>query len=601
MKQGWRRNLGANTTKKGTHFCVWAPYAEKVDVKVTSDKSRMIPMKKDRHGYYEAVDDSIVEGDEYFYLLDDFKERPDPASRSQPYGVHGPSKVTDSSSFRWSDEQWSNPPLKNYIIYEMHIGTFTEQGTFDSAIDKLDHLIELGITAIEIMPVAAFPGNRNWGYDGVLPYAAQICYGGVKGLKAFVNACHLKGIAVILDVVYNHIGPEGNYLEDFGPYYTDRYHTPWGKAINFDGQGSEGVRNYILGNALYWIEECHIDALRLDAVHAIFDKSETHILKEMHDDIKGLKKRAYLIAESDLNEPTLIKSECDGGYGLDGQWNDDFHHAMTAYLLKKQTGYFQDFGSIGDIAKAVTEGYVYDGRWSTFRGKKHGSSSKGIPADKFVNFLQNHDQIANASQGMPIGKVMGDDRHRLAALILFFSPEIPMLFMGQEWASTTPFNYFTDFGDPALQEAVSEGRKKEYASLGISKGFSDPSALQTFQDSKLDWGWNRDPRALDFFEYYRRLIQLRKEHTCLTSGNVDFTNIEFNEKKRWLKIERSEGAGKGRRLLLICNLSDTPQKIPIPEAYCEAQISFNSCQGVTKEINSEFSAWEGRIYRSASS
>lgn len=569
MNSFWQMDLGANFQDDGSvRFLVWAPDVKSLKLKLEGDDTKIVEMKRLEHGYYEAVVDGIKEGTDYLYLVNGMHERPDPVSRSQPNGVHGPSRVVNPETYQWNDHGWVNLPLDEYVIYELHIGTFTLEGSFYSAIEKLSYLRDLGITAVELMPVSSFPGSRNWGYDGVFHFSPQESYGGYSALKKFVDACHKNGLAVIMDVVYNHFGPEGNCLTSYSKeYFTGRYHTPWGDAINYDGRNSEQVRKYFLDNALYWKHEFHIDALRLDAVHAIHDASAYSILAEMHDRLieatEGEHRGCYLIAESDLNDPIIIKSREQEGYGLDAQWNDDFHHAVQSYFIHKREAYFQDFGALGDIAKSFKEGYIYDGRWSDFRKKRHGHSSKGLSGLKFVNFLQNHDQIANASQGRTIGSLMSEEQNKVAALLLFFAPGIPLIFMGQEWASESPFYFFTSFIDPELQKAVSKGRKKEYAAWNIAENFVDPTSEEAFLLSELDWSWQSVSRHRKMFEYYRSLIILRGSHPCLRNGRSDLLDVEYSENERWMIVKRKNPDGGS--LWLVCNFSHADAFIDAPD------------------------------------
>jgi maltooligosyltrehalose trehalohydrolase len=408
----------------------------------------------------------VKPGTRYFYRLDGNTERPDPASKFQPEGVHGPSQVIDPH-FVWEELHWSGIPFSHYVLYELHVGTFTAQGTFDAIVPHLDELKDLGITSIEIMPVAQFPGDRNWGYDGVYPGAVQNSYGGPEGLKRLIDACHQRGLAVTLDVVYNHLGPEGNYLCDFGPYFTDRYHTPWGAAINFDGPDSDAVRRFFIENALSWVTEFRLDALRLDAVHGIFDFSALHFLQELaaavHEQAERLNRRIYVIAESDLNDVRLVSSPELGGYGLDAQWNDDFHHALHTLLTGERTGYYEDFGRIQDLAKAFAEGFVYSGAYSPARRRRHGNTSKDLAADRFVVCAQNHDQVGNRLKGDRLSALVSFEGLKLAAAVVLLSPFIPLLFMGEEYGETAPFPYFVSHSDPDLIEVVRRGRRAEFA------------------------------------------------------------------------------------------------------------------------------------------
>jgi len=545
------KNSGVHVdSNRGTEFTLWSPYAKKVDLKLISPKQDLIPMEKHDDGYFSIHLDQ-KEPLDYLYLIDNQHELPDPLSNCQPFGVFGPSRTVTHDAYLWTDRDWRGIPLKDYIIYELHVGTFTEEGSFEAIIEKLDHLKDLGITAIELMPVSSFSGTRNWGYDGVFPFAPQESYGGPDGLKALINACHNRGFAVVLDVVYNHFGPEGNVFERYGPYLTDRYQTPWGKALNYDGDKSQAVREFVIANALYWLRAYHIDALRLDAVHGIFDNSSTHILQELHEHFAGqaqlLGREAFLFAESDLNSVRIIQKITQGGYGIDSQWNDEFHHALRTYLIPSKKSYFADFGSLADLKKAIDEGFVYDGCYSSFRKKHFGSSSKGLSGEKFVIFSQNHDQIANASMGKREAELLDEKKLKIIACLLIFCPHIPMLFMGQEWGTQDPFYFFTSFENKALAEAVKTGRKKEYEGHHIEEEFKDPQSLETFLMSKLDWKKSESP----LFTFYQTLIHLRKSEPALNNCEMPLMQIDMDEDKRQLSITRIAPTGRDALRLYV--------------------------------------------------
>jgi len=535
-------SLGARYLGKGRcRFEVWAPLARKVEVHIVAPVERLLPLQRDDRGYHHAILDGVEPGNLYLYKLDDLKERPDPASRLQPEGVHDPSQVVDSS-FPWDDGSWSGPFLRDYIIYELHVGTFTAEGTFDAIIPHLDELKELGITAMELMPVAQFPGSRNWGYDGVFPFAVQDSYGGPQGLKRLVSACHQKGLAVVLDVVYNHLGPEGNCLGDFGPYSTDRYRTPWGSALNFDGPDSDEVRRFFIENALYWVTEFHIDALRLDALHAILDISPRPFLEELADAVHHqagqLNRRVYLIGESDLNDPHLVRPPELGGYGLDAQWNDDFHHCLHTLLTGEQTGYYQDFGRLEQLAKAFREGFVYSGEYSSHRRRRHGVSSAHIPAQCLVAFAQNHDQVGNRMLGERLSQLVSFDRLKLAAGTILLSPFIPLLFMGEEYGEMAPFQYFTSHSDPALAEAVRRGRCGEFAAFRWQGEPADPQDEMTFWQAKVNHNLRQEGRHRVLSGFYRELIQLRKQVASLANLNKDTLEVLGYEGAKVLFVRR---------------------------------------------------------------
>ena len=482
-------------------------------------------MNPSEHGYFDVTVSGTEPGARYRYVLDGQKERPDPASRFQPDGVHGPSEVIDPDAFQWSDDHWAGLPFQQLVIYELHVGTFTKEGTFQAIIPFLEYLRnDVGITAIELMPVAQFPGRRNWGYDGAYPFAVQASYGGSEGLKAFVNACHRQGIAVVLDVVYNHLGPEGNYLGDFGPYFTDRYRTPWGCAINYDGPDSDEVRAYFIDNAVYWVTEFHIDALRLDAIHNIFDFSAYHILRELteavHAQADRLGRTIHVIAESDLNDVRVISPIVEGGYGLDGQWNDDFHHALHGVLTGERRGYYQDFGRLDQLATALCEGYVYSGQRSSCRRRRHGNSSISRPLSQFIVFSQNHDQIGNRAQGDRLSTLIPREALKVAAATCLLAPKIPLLFMGEEYGEKAPFQYFTDHGDPALVEAVRNGRRAEFASFAWEGEVPDPQNSDTFERSRVHPGIQTLVEHNQLLRWYHRLIELRKTVPALGSAQL---------------------------------------------------------------------------------
>lgn len=560
--------FGAVIENDGTlTFTVWAPFVETVELNILSPKAIRLPMTHEGYGVYVKKVNIDSYPIDYTFILDGNKERPDPASFWQPKGINSPSRVWDPKVTTWNDQNWRGLNLKEMIIYELHVGTFTPEGTFQGVINKIPHLKNLGINTIELMPVATFSGERNWGYDGVQLYAPQESYGGPEGLKKLVDACHQNGIAVILDVVYNHVGPEGNYLEDFGPYFTSKYTTPWGKAINYDGEYSTFVREFFIENAIYWLKQYHIDGLRLDAIHGIFDQSAYHVLEELRDRFKQVAeeegRQAWLIAESDLNDPIHVKEQINGGYGLDGQWNDDFHHSVHAYLTGSRQGYFEDFGTLENISKALTYGFVYDGVWSEYRKRIHGKSSVEIPGFRLVDFIQNHDQIANASHGQRLASILDKKRYLLASTLLLLSPSPPLLFMGQEWGTTTPFYFFTDFSDPDLQNAVKNGRLQEYSAHGISEGFRDPGTLETFQDSTLDWVWEYNDKNSEIFDHYKKLIALRKEHPALNNCKKTLTHVKYSEENQWMIIERS--AIESESCILFINFSEYTTTIPIAE------------------------------------
>jgi maltooligosyltrehalose trehalohydrolase len=512
-------------------------------------------MEKADAGYWCATVGSIAPGTYYRYRLDGMLDRPDPASFFQPEGVHGPSAVVDHAAYRWGDQAWEGVSLADMILYELHVGTFSEDGTFDGAFGRLDHLVNLGITAVELMPVAQFPGDRNWGYDGVFPFAAQNSYGGPAELKRFVDACHVKGLAVVLDVVYNHLGPEGNYLWEYGPYFTrNKYRTPWGWAVNYDDAGSDQVREYFIRNALYWLHEFHVDALRLDAVHAIIDLSAKHILQELAERVEAYNREAQsrrvLIAESDLNDSRLVRQRAAGGFGIDAQWSDDFHHALHAFFTKERKGYYADFGDPGQIPKALAANFVYDGQLSPFRNRRHGNSAADLSPDRFVVFSQNHDQIGNRMLGERFGALVDFETLKCAAATVLLSPQIPLLFMGEEWGENAPFLYFVSHGDPDLVAAVRKGRKEEFKEFADGIDPPDPQDEATFFRSKLGWSQiDNDKKRL--LEWYRRLVEIRKAvgGACIHRANFDVT---LDPASQVLRLYRRND---DRRMFVFINLS----------------------------------------------
>lgn len=568
----WQLEMGARPRDGGVVFRVWAPRSAQLSLQIVGQNP--IPMER-RGGFFELLCPGTSAGADYQYCLDSGNCRPDPVSRWQPQGVHGPSRVVDPEAYSWNDTSWRGVELRDLVFYELHVGTFSPQGTFDGVIEKLSHLRDLGITALSIMPVAQFPGGRNWGYDGAYPYAVQESYGGPEGFKRLVDACHRQGLAVVLDVVYNHLGPEGTYLAEYGHYFTDHYRTSWGRAVNYDGQYSDFVRRYVVDNALYWLTEYHVDGLRLDAVHAIYDYGAYHILAELKEafaaQAEALGRKAWIIAESDLNDVRILNPKELGGYGIDSQWHDDFHHAVTTALTQRKESYFVDFGSLDDVRKAVEEGFVIDGRYSEYRKKRHGSSTRKRPGTQFVCFIQNHDQIANACEGRRLATLLSVEGQKLAAMLYLCGPALPMLFMGEEWGAETCFYYFTSFEDPALAQAVREGRMKESFGEAI-----DPQAEETFRKSCLDWGEEAEPAHQTVLAYYRDLLRLRKSTPALSDCRKDLTKVVYDEAQRWLLLKRSEQA------IVVSNFSDRSQEIslvlPLGE-WCPVCSSFDRKYG----------------------
>ena len=558
-----RRSIGLNFTGKEATIKVWAPEAKEVTVVTGDDK---LPMNKADLGFWHLATGRLQEGGTYQFSLDGAKPLPDPASLAQPDGVHGASCAVDLTRFSWSDGRWNNIPLEEYIIYELHTGTFTPEGTFEALEQKLDHLLELGINAIEIMPVAQFPGSRNWGYDGVYPFAVQDSYGGAKGLQRLVNRCHEKGIAVVLDVVYNHMGPEGNYMGAFGPFFTAKYNTPWGGAINFDDQWCDGVRRFFIENVLMWFRDFHIDALRLDAVHAIRDFSPNHILREIRQYTDRLMKetgrRHYLIVECDLNDTRYINPVEQQGYGMDAQWIDEFHHALRTTAGEPPTGYYSDFAGLPHLAKAYADAYVYDGQWSEHRKKNFGVMAERNPGKQFIVFSQNHDQVGNRMLGERTSTLLGFEMQKLLAGAVMVSPFIPMLFMGEEWSEPNPFLYFVSHTDRELAEAVRKGRKQEFAAFHAQGETPDPMAESTFENSKLQWQMLGEEKHQVMFRYYQQLIRLRKAHPVLSRLDRDSIEVTFDDQKRMLAIRRWH---QQKQLRCFLNFSEESAAVILPD------------------------------------
>jgi maltooligosyltrehalose trehalohydrolase len=503
---------GATVRGPEVEFRVWAPTPQEIALRLmrTGQPAQDIPMRREGEDFVAVA--TAHAGDRYAYILDCSQPISDPVSRFLPKGVHGPTEIVDPSLYCWSDESWRGLPLEEYVIYELHVGTFTPSGTFDSALDKLQYLKDLGITVIEVMPVAATPGTRNWGYDGVSPYAVQADHGGPAAFRRFIDAAHRVGLTVILDVVYNHLGPEGNYLQSFGTYFTARHKTPWGDAINYDDIGCEQVRRYVIDNALYWVREYHLDGLRLDAVQTIKDDSPKHILAEIQENVQALgeklKRTVVVIAETDENESRYIRPQ-PHGYGLNAVWSDDFHHAVHALLTGERTGYYQDFAKAEQVAIALRDGYVFQGENFAFWNAPRGTPAKDVPLPANVICIQNHDQVGNRAKGERLTVLVPRGAHKLAAALLLLAPHTPLLFMGQEYDESAPFQFFADFGDPSLKNAVSKGRRSEFKDFDFSE-VPDPEDLQTFERSKLTWA--DSPENREMLDWYRKLLALRKRY-----------------------------------------------------------------------------------------
>jgi maltooligosyltrehalose trehalohydrolase len=506
---------------------VWAPQAARVEVVWPAGRAQM---REAGGGWWALPVPEAGHGWRYGFSIDGGPVRPDPRSASQPDGVEGLSELVDHHRFEWTDSAWRGLHLPGSVLYELHVGTFSPEGTFDGVTSKLGHLTDLGVDAIEVMPVAAFPGTRGWGYDGVCLFAPHSSYGGPDGLKRMVDACHAAGIGVILDVVYNHLGPSGNHLSELGPYFSGAHRTNWGDGVNLDGPGSDEVRRFLVDNALSWLADYHLDGLRLDAVHALADRSAVHFLEQLSAEVRSLsahlRRPLTLIAESDLNDPRFVRPPREGGFGLDSAWADEWHHAWHALFTGERDGYYEDFGGFDAMAKALRQAWVYDGVWSPHRQRTHGRPPEGLTGDRFVVCSQNHDQVGNRARGERSGALMSTSRLKVAAALLLSSPFVPMLFQGEEWAASTPWQYFTDFDDPELGRAVSEGRRREFSSFGWSPDeVPDPQDEATFLRSRLDWSEPQEEPHASILSWYRRLIALRRELPDLADGDLRRTSV----------------------------------------------------------------------------
>jgi maltooligosyltrehalose trehalohydrolase len=557
---------------------VWAPRARQVELLLANGFSgeaafRKVAMQPTARGHFVYREEDIAEGQRYSFSIDGGPARPDPASRWQPDGVHRPSAVVRLPRFDWSEGRWKGLPRSELVLYELHVGTFTPEGTFDSLIGRLVELRDLGVTAIELMPVSQFPGGRSWGYDLAHPFAVHNTYGGPRGLQRLVAACHRVGLAVVLDVVYNHFGPEGTYVGDFGPYFTDRYNTPWGRAINFDDAGCDEVRAFVLDNVRMWIRDFHVDGLRVDAVHAVYDFGTRHILREIKEaaDAEALRlgRPVHVIAESDLNDARLLNPPQCGGYGLDAQWSDDFHHAVHAFLTGERTNYYADFGRPEHIVKAINHAFVYDGVYSPFRGRRHGAPAGDHSRDRFVVAIQNHDQIGNRPRGDRLGTILEPGQQRLAAGLLLLAPAIPLIFMGEEYDETRPFPYFCSFEDPQIADAARRGRRREFAYEGNEDEVPDPQARETFESAKLSWSWKRSRQA-GLRNLYQRLLVLRRRWFPLAKSlSHRATLVEGGDGGALLlRLDRTIATEDGdSNLVTFFNLDSRPQQLPKSERF----------------------------------
>ena len=564
----WTLARGASVLPDGSvEFNVWAPKAQRVRVSIgTNHRGRVLQLERLGGGLFNIVAAGVAPGTDYWYSLDDGPWRPDPVSRFRPAGVHGPTRIVDPASFTWTDQDWRGRAPADLVIYELHVGTFSPRGTFEAVIDRLPALHELGITALEIMPVAEFPGSRNWGYDGVSLYAAQSTYGGPGGFHRLVDACHRTGLALILDVVYNHLGPEGNYLPEFGPYVSDRHRTLWGESWNLDGPESDEVRRYLVDNALYWVTEFHVDGLRLDAADKIVDLSALHILEEIASAVQqqatALERRVVLIAESDANDPRLIRPRELGGFGLDAQWTNDFHHAVHVALTGETNGYFAEFGGVQPVAKALSDWFVNGGWCSPHRRRRYGRPAADLPSDRFVVCLQNHDQVGNRAGGERLPVLVPPAALRLGAAVLLLSPYVPLLFMGEEYGETNPFLYFIHHGDAALVQAVREGRRREFAAFGWEGEIADPQSEATFLRSRLDWTRGGTGEHAALRTLYADLLRLRRAESALRPAAAH-VSVEHSEPEQWVVLRMSV---EGSTLLAGFNFGTVERTIAVPLA-----------------------------------
>jgi maltooligosyltrehalose trehalohydrolase len=541
-------------------FRVWAPTPKNVELAILQQR---IPMDRQPDDWWSVELPSLAAGSDYGFVLDGEGPFPDPRSPYQPHGVEGLSRPIHHENFAWADTGWQAPPLSSAIIYELHIGSFTPRGTFDAAIEKLDHLVDLGVTHVELMPVNEFSGEHGWGYDGVGLYAPHHAYGVPESLKRLVEACHLKHLAVILDVVYNHFGPVGNYWAKFGPYQKNNFATPWGPAINFDDAYSDEVRRFFCDNALMWLRDYHFDGLRLDALHAIVDTSAEPFVGQLAGEVKKLEaqlgRHLVLIAEDDRNDPRFLWSRGRGGFALHAQWNDDFHHALHTVLTGETNAYYSDFGSLADLCKALEKAYVYDGRYSPFRKRRQGRAPVGLDGARFLAYLQNHDQVGNRPLGERSSQLMSLGRLKAAAALILTSPFLPMFFQGEEWGATTPFLYFSDHQDPMLAAMVREGRRREFPGFaGNPEDIPDPQSPKTFARSKLAWEELSRPRHAELLDWHKRLIRLRRSHPSLCDGRMEEISARCDENERWLRMERGPW-------IIVCNLGKEPLKMDLPE------------------------------------
>jgi maltooligosyltrehalose trehalohydrolase len=539
-----RSRLGPRLVEGGATFGVWAPNVGSLAVRTGG---RTVPLAAGERGTWWGRVEGAEAGDDYLLVLDGDRERPDPRSRFQPDGVHGPSRLVDLAS---APAPFAPPALRDLVFYELHCGTFTPQGTFDAAARRVGHLVDLGVTAVEVMPVAAFPGSRGWGYDGVALYAVHAAYGGPAGFRRFVDACHDAGLAVFLDVVYNHLGPDGNYLAEFGPYFSDRSTTPWGAAVNLDGPGSDFVRGFVLDNAEQWVSGYGVDGLRLDAVHNLHDRSSVHILEELAERVHAARPGSVVVAESDLHQPLLVN-----GYGIDAMWADDLHHAIHVALTGETSGWYDGFQDLQALAKALESGWVFTGQFYPALDRRHGRDPVGLGGERFVVCSQNHDQVGNRAFGDRLATLVGPDLDAVASVLVACSPYLPLLFQGQEWGETRPFLFFTDHG-PELAESVRQGRQAEFAAFGWAE-VPDPNDPATFERSKLDWSRAAGPAL----ELWRALLWLRRDVPALGNCRRDLATARVDPERRLVVLERADPSGS--LAVVVANLGQRPQQLPV--------------------------------------
>jgi maltooligosyltrehalose trehalohydrolase len=566
-QQKQRRRPGVTFLEDGqVLFRVWAPRCKQLSVVCLGTQGRTETLHPAGNGYFEAIVAGVSSGTRYKFLLDGSRQLPDPASLFQPDGVHGPSEVFHPAEYQWHDAGWQGVALEAYVLYELHVGTFTREGTFAAVIPRLDELKDLGVTAVEIMPVAQFPGNRNWGYDGIAPYATQNSYGGPRELQKLVDECHARGLAVVLDVVYNHLGPEGNYLAQFAPYFTTCYRTPWGEAINFDGPGSDQVVRYFVSNAVYWLREMHFDALRLDAIHGIFDRNARPFLQILSEEVEYLRaeigRQVFLIAESDLNDRRVLRPRTVDGLGMDAQWSDDFHHSVHVRLTGENSGYYADYADRECLPKSINEGFVYTGQYSGARNRRYGSPSADLPGKQFVICTQNHDQVGNRMLGERLSQLVSLDALKIAAGLLLLSPAVPLLFMGEEYGETAPFQYFVSHSDRDLIEAVRKGRQNEFAAFSWKGATPDPQSEATFAACILNWDLRGKSPHGELLAFYRELLKLRRTLPALQYLDKTPGTARILEGTDVLALRRNHSA---QPLVAVFNLSHQVAEFPFPE------------------------------------